>query len=93
MKLQKRRALIFTLEFSVRREQYPPTSFEMIRRLSEHRRDHSKHECPFFFFPQELLGPLFEVSSSAQTGEKEGRGGWKSLEPGLVLHRESADKY
>ncbi|XP_015485356.1 uncharacterized protein LOC107205480 isoform X1 [Parus major] len=71
IKLQKRSALIFTLEFSVRREQYTPTSFEMIRRLSQHTSNHSKHEIPlFFFFLKKLLGPLFEVGFSAQPKEK-----------------------
>lgn len=50
IKLQKRSALIFTLEFSVRREQYTPISFQMIRRFSQHTGNHSKHEYPFFFF-------------------------------------------
>lgn len=69
IKLQKRSALIFTLEFSVQREQYTPISFEMIRRFSQHTGNHSKHDYPFFFF-QELLGLLFEVRFSVQPKEK-----------------------
>ncbi|XP_077036674.1 uncharacterized protein LOC143694391 [Agelaius phoeniceus] len=73
IKLQKRSALIFTLEFSVQREQYTATSFEMIRRLSQHTGNQSKHEFPFFFFFKTCSGHCLKwdsVQSPKRKGKK-----------------------